>query len=185
MRIRSVRTDARRRAFAVKTAREVFEFPWSHLEVAPSSGDPVESVGPDPEIGNEGFVFRLASGAEGTVHVDHVLRLAGDPEYLRLELLYDLTNEARSVLRASGRTKRSLCRQLGTSLAQMARLLDPANRRKSVDQMVRLLGALGQRVELRVLPGANRGQSPSPRSARRQGQSLGHARRRGSRRSRT
>jgi len=150
VKIRSVRSDARRRAFAVKTARGVFEFPWAHLEVVPSADDPVESAGPDPEIGNEGFTYRLRSGAEGTVHVDHVLRHARDPEYMRVELLYELTNEALGAFGSSGRTKRSLGRQLGTSLAQIARLLDPANTRKSVDQMVRLLGALGRHVELRV-----------------------------------
>jgi len=160
----------------VETARGVFECPWAHLEVVPSSKDPIERVGPDPEIGNEGFTYRLSSGAEGTVHVDHILRLAGDPECLRVELLYGLTNEARDVLRASGRTKRSLCRQLGTSLAQMARLLDPTNTRKSIDQMVRLMGAMGKRVEFRVANGLNRGQSPPARSARRRGQSLSRSR---------
>ena len=102
----------------------------------------------DPELGREGFTYRLASGAEGTVHVDHVLRFVRDPDYQRKELLYALTNEALDALAASGRTKRSLARQLGTSLAQIARLLDPANARKSLDQMVRLLAALGRRVEL-------------------------------------
>lgn len=150
MKIRSVRSDARRRAFAVMTARGEYEFPWAHLEVVPTREDPVASVTPDPEIGNEGFTYRLASGIEGTVHIDHVIRHARDPEYLRVELLYELTNEARDALRGSGRTQRSLCRQLGTSLAQMARLLDPANTRKSLDQMVRLLGALGRHVELHV-----------------------------------
>jgi hypothetical protein len=144
-----VRADARRRAFAVATARGVLEFPWSQLEVAPSSTDPVVEVGPDPELGGEGFTYRLASGGEGTVHIDHVLRFARDPDYQRRELLYALTSEALDALPGSGRTKRSLARQLGTSLAQIARLLDPANTRKSVDQMIRLLAALGRRLEPR------------------------------------
>ena len=150
MKIRSVRNDPRRRAFAVRTARGVHEFPWAQLEVVPSGDDPVVEVGPDPELGGEGFTYRLASGAEGTVHVDHVLRLVRDPDAQRRDLLYALTNEALDALAGSGRTKRSLARQLGTSLAQIARLLDPANGRKSLDQMVRLLAALGRRVELSV-----------------------------------
>jgi hypothetical protein len=176
VKIRSVRTDARRRAFAVKTASGEFEFPWAQLDVRPTTADPVESVGPDPEIGNEGFTYRLASGAEGTVHIDHVLRLARDRDYLHHEHLYYLTNEARDALRESGRSQRSLGRQLGTSLAQIARLLDPTNTRKSVDQMIRFLGAMGKRVDMHVEDEPNRGQSPSPRSARRRGQSLGRAR---------
>ncbi len=149
MKIRSVRSDSRRRAFAVATARGVYEFPWTRLDVVPSIGDPVVEVAPDPELGGEGFTYRLASGAEGTVHLDHVLRFVRDPEYQRKQLLYVLTNEAIDSLAASGRTKRSLARQLGTSLAQIARLLDPANTRKSMDQLVRLLAALGRRVDLR------------------------------------
>jgi hypothetical protein len=126
----------------------VFEFPWTQVEVVPSSDDPVVVIGPDPELGGEGFTYRLESGAEGTVHIDHILRFTGDPDYQRRELLYALTNEAIDALAASGRTKRSISRQLGTSLAQLARLLDPTNTRKSMDQMVRLLGALGRRLEL-------------------------------------
>ena len=77
-------------------------------------------------------------------------RLVGDPDYRRKELLYELTNEAVDAMAKSGRTKRSLTRQLGTSLAQLARLLDSRNSRKSMDQMIRLLTALGRRVELHV-----------------------------------
>jgi hypothetical protein len=111
--------------------------------------DLLVEVAPDPELGREGFTYRLESGAEGTVHLDHVLRFVRDPEYQRDELLYELTIEARDALASSGRTKRSVARQLGTSLAQLARLLDPTNDRKSIDQMVRLLAALGRRVDLR------------------------------------
>ena len=152
MKIRSVRTDARRHAFDVVTARGRFEFPWSQVEVVPSAADPVVVVAPDPELGGEGFTYRLASGAEGTVHLDHLLRFVGEPDFRRREILHELTGEAIDALRASGRTKRSLGRQMGTSLAQLARLLDPANGRKSLDQMVRLLAALGRRVVVRVGP---------------------------------
>ena len=148
--IRSVRADPRRKAFAVRIARGVLEFPWTEADPVPSAHDPVVEAAPDPELGREGFTYRLASGAEGTVHIDHVLRFVRDPDYQRKELLYALTNEVRDALIASGRTKRSLARQLGTSLAQIARLLDPADSRKSVDQVVRLLAALGRRLELHV-----------------------------------
>lgn len=152
MKIRSVRSDSRRHAFAVTTARGVHEFPWTQLEVVPSISDPVVEVAPDPELGGEGFTYRLASGAEGTVHVDHVLRFVRDPEYQRNELIYELTSEAIDSLAASGRTKRSVARQLCTSLAQIARLLDPVNTHKSMDQLIRLLAALGRRVDLRFEP---------------------------------
>jgi len=150
VKIRSVRSDARRRAFAVAVGRSVLEFPWTQVEFVPSAKDPVVEVGPDPELGNEGFTYLLKSGAEGTVHIDHVFRFVRDPEYQRRDLLYSLTNEALDALAASGRAKRSVARQLGTSLAQVARLLDPANARKSLDEMVRLLAALGRRLDVHV-----------------------------------
>jgi hypothetical protein len=150
VKIRSVIPVSRRRAFSIVTARGPFEFPWSELDVVPSTADPVVEAFPDPELGREGFTYRLASGAEGTVHVDHVLRFVRDPDFQRKDLLYVLTSEAIDALGASGRTKRSLARQLGTSLAQLARLLDPTNSRKSIDEMIRLLTALGRRVELRI-----------------------------------
>jgi hypothetical protein len=149
VKIRSVRSDPRRRAFLVRAARRVLEFPWSQTDAVPSAADPVVAAAPDPEIGNEGFTYRLASGAGGTVHADHLLRFVRDPEFRRRELLYDLTNAARDALAASGRSKRGLSRQLGTSLAQVSRLLDPADRRKSLDAMVRLLAALGRPVAYR------------------------------------
>jgi hypothetical protein len=163
VKIRSVRADPRRRAFAVGISRGVLEFPWTEVDPVPSAADPVVEVAPDPELGREGFTFRLASGAEGTVHIDHVLRFVRDPDYQRRELLYALTNEVRDALAASRRTKRSVARQMGTSLAQVARLLDPADSRKSVDQMVRLLAALGRRLEVHVealvAPEARRGRA--------------------------
>ena len=145
-----MRANARRQCFDVRIARGVVEFPWSQLDVAPTAADRVSDVGPDPELGGEGFTYHLASGAEGTVHLDHVLRYLKDPEYQRKLLLYELTNEAIDALAASGRTQRSVARQLETSMAQIARLLDATNSRKSLDQMIRLLAALGRRVELRV-----------------------------------
>jgi hypothetical protein len=148
--IRSVRSDPRRRAFAVTIARGILEFPWTEVDVVPSSADPVVEIGPDPELGGEAFTYRLASGAEGTIHIDDVLRFVRGPDYQRRELLHALTNQAIDALAGSGRAKRSVARQLGTSPAQLARLLDPANSRKSVDQMVRLLAALGRRLELHV-----------------------------------
>jgi hypothetical protein len=150
VKIRSVVSDSRRRAFLVTTRRGVHEFPWAVLEVRPTPKDPVVDAAPDPELGREGFTYRLASGAEGTVHIDHVLRQCRDPDYERVELIQALTVEALRTIRSGGRTKRGLARQLGTSLSQLARLLDPTNTKKSVDQMLRLLAALGRRVDFRV-----------------------------------
>jgi hypothetical protein len=150
MKIRSVHAQPRRRCFAIASARGTLELPWSELDIIPTAKNPVIEVAPDPELGNEGFTYQLASGETGTVHIDHVLRYVRDPELQRTELVYHLTNAALDAIAARGRSKRSLARQLGTSLSQLARLLDPTNTRKSIDQMIRLLTVLGKHVELQV-----------------------------------
>ncbi len=53
--------------------------------------------------------------------------------------LYKLTLKARKLLKESKLPKRELARRLATSPAQIYRLLDPTNYKKTIDQMVRLL----------------------------------------------
>ncbi len=104
----------------------------------------------DPEIGREGFSYTLASGAEGTVHVEQVLDYNKDPRYLRDALLYELTLAAQQRLAASPLSRREIARRMGTSAAQVCRLFDQTNTRKSVDEVVRLLGVLECEVRLSV-----------------------------------
>lgn len=65
-------------------------------------------------------------------------------------LLYKLTVEALSCIEASGLSKREVIRRLGTSPAQLYRLLDPTNYRKSVDKMLALLQVLDCQVDVVV-----------------------------------
>lgn len=81
---------------------------------------------------------------------DQVLDYNSDPGYVRRMLLHRLTLEARARLAASGISKREIIRRLRTSPAQLYRLLDTTNQRKSVDQMVRLLQTLDCEVDLVV-----------------------------------
>jgi hypothetical protein len=64
--------------------------------------------------------------------------------------LYDLTVEARRRFEESGLSAREVARWLGTSPAQLYRLLDPTNYSKSVKQLILLLYVLGFQVELAV-----------------------------------
>lgn len=73
-----------------------------------------------------------------------------DPTYLSELLIYKLTLEARRRADASGLSRRELARRLSTSLAQLYRLLDPANMRKSLNQMVALLQTLDCDVDIVV-----------------------------------
>jgi hypothetical protein len=125
-------------------------FPFARLEVQPTPEDQLTKVFVDKELGREGFTYVLQSGREGTVHIDHVLEYNKDPDSLRDLLLYRLTLEAQKRIAATSLAKREIIRRLGTSPAQLYRLLDQTNYRKSVDQMFRLLQVLGCEVELVV-----------------------------------
>ena len=150
MKIRSVTYNNRRKAFEVKTAARTFFLPYSQVTPQPMSADPIGQIFVDRELGREAFTYLLKSGREGTVHVDQVLAYNQDPDYLRDALLYKLTIEAQRRVAASPLSKREIVRRLGTSPAQLQRLLDQTNYRKSVDKLLSLLNVLGCDVDLLV-----------------------------------
>jgi hypothetical protein len=150
MKIRRVSANNRKKAFEVKTSSQVLLFPYSKADPKPSPTDGVAEVAVDAELAREGFTYVLASGREGTVHIDQVLEYNQDPGYLRDMLLYKLTLEAQKRVDASPLSKREIIRRLGTSAAQFYRLLDQTNYRKSVDQVLLLLHVLDCDVDLVV-----------------------------------
>jgi hypothetical protein len=154
VKVKSVKANNRKRAFEIDTARRHFSFPYAKAGLVPTAADPIVELYVDPEIAREGFVYRLRSGAEETVLLDQVLEYVHDPSYMRNLLLYKLTVEARNGLAGSGLSKREVIRRLGTSPAQFYRLLDTANYRKTVDQLLRLLQVLDREVEFVVRPRA-------------------------------
>lgn len=150
MKIKSVKANNRKHAFEARTWRGVMSFPYSKADPAPSAADPIVDLSVDLELGCEAFTYRLASGVEGSVHVDQVLEYNRDPAHLRDLLLYELTLEAQKCLQASELSKREVIRRLRTSPAQLYRLLDQTNQRKSVDKLLSLLQVLDCDVELVV-----------------------------------
>jgi len=150
MKIRSVQSNNRARRFEVKTASSVWRFPFTRCDPAPAAGDPVVEATVDRELGCEGFVYTLLSGRTGTVHIEQVLEYNEDPGYLRDILLHQLTVQAVRRIEQSSLSKREIVRRLGTSAAQLYRLLDTTNRRKTIDQMLRLLHVLDCDVQLHV-----------------------------------
>jgi len=150
VKVTSVTANNRKRAFEVKTRRGEWLFPYSKAEPEPTTSDPLVELYIDPELGREGFTYLLASGAEGSVLVDHVLDYNEEPGYMRDLLLYNLTVEALERIEASPLSKREIIRRLGTSPAQFYRLIDPTNYRKSVDKMLALLQVLDCEVEVIV-----------------------------------
>ena len=140
----------RRKAFEVVAGRRHLVFPYVKASPRPSDGDRVRKAYIDPELAREAFTFVLASGKEGSVHIDHVLEYNNDPATLRDLLLYELTVEAQKRLEDAAISRREVIRRLGTSASQLYRLLDQTNYQKSVDQMLNLLHVLDCDVTLRV-----------------------------------
>ncbi len=150
MKIRSVTRNSRKKIFEVRTSTKRFVFPFVKADPMPTSQDPVADLFVDPEAGREAFTYVLHSGRTGTVHVEAVLEYNQDPSYRRNLLLYRLTLEAQKRIADSPLSKREIVRRLGTSAAQLYRLLDQTNYRKSVDQVLALLQVLNCEVDLVV-----------------------------------
>jgi hypothetical protein len=150
MKIRSVKHNNRKKVFEVRAGTKTFVFPFAKTDPQPLRDDLVHHVFVDEEIGREGFTYVLSSGREGTVHIEQVLEYNDDPLYLRDLLLYRLTLEAQKRIDKSPLSRREIIRRLGTSPAQLYRLLDQTNYRKSVDQLVSLLRVLDCDVDFVV-----------------------------------
>ena len=129
-----------------------YPFPFAKLQPRPSSRNRIQNAYVDRELGNEAVTYVLASGAEGSVHIDHALEYNEDPKHLSDLLAHKLTVEAGKRVESSGLSRRELARRLGTSVPQLYRLLDPTNTRKSLGQLISLLRVLDCVVDLIVKP---------------------------------
>ncbi|MDA0745650.1 MAG: hypothetical protein O2954_03975 [bacterium] len=152
MKIRNVKPNNHRKSFEVQVQGEKLSYPYSRLETPPAPDDKIVELYVDKEIGSEGFTCVLESGLESTVHIDQVLEYNRDPGYMKEIILYRITLEAQKRIAASPLSKRELIRRLGTSATQFYRLLDQANTRKSLGQMLSLMHILDCDVEVIVKP---------------------------------
>jgi hypothetical protein len=150
VKILDVVANNRKHLFEVRTRRQTLMFPYAKSDPPPSPADRVEEVFVDPELGREGFTYRLSSGAEGSVHIDTVLEHNQDPSYMAELTLYRLSQEARTRFEASGLSARQVSQLLNTSPTQLYRLLDPTNYSKSLRQLLSLLFVLGCEVDVEV-----------------------------------
>ncbi len=164
MKIKRVRANNHKKAFEIATASHVYAFPYALLRVQPNATDRIEDAFPDEELGREGFTYRLANGREDTIHMDAVLEYNRDPSHMNDLLVHRLTLEARRAVEGASVSKRELIRILGTSASQFYRLLDPANRTKSIGQLIALLHVLGKDVDVVV---SSRGRRAPRRRAER------------------
>lgn len=151
MKIRSVTSNNRRNEFTVVTrSGATYVFPYAEADPRPSSDDRIEEVFIDKDLGNEAISYILESGEEGSVHIEQILEYNEDPKYLAELLIYKLTLEAQEGIEESALSMRQIAKRLKTSVPQLYRLLDPANTRKSMSQLVALLHVLNCDVDLVV-----------------------------------
>jgi len=151
MKIKSVTVNNRKKAIEIDTGKGVLGLPFAKLRVRPSAHNRIAEIYVDPELGRRAVTYRLASGAEDSVHIDAFLDYNRDPEFLRRIALHQLSLQAVKAIKASHLSKHEVVRRLKTSPSQLYRLLDPTNHRKSIDEMLRLLTVLGCKVEWSIV----------------------------------
>jgi DNA-binding TFAR19-related protein (PDSD5 family) len=151
MKIRDVDINNRRKEFSVLTYSGArYTFPYAKATPLPSTNNRIEAVFVDKELANEAITYVLQSGEEGSIHIEQVLEYNEDPAYLADLLTYKLTLEAQQRIESCGLSRRQIAKRLNTSLPQLYRLLDPANTRKSMNQLVTLLHVLNCNVDMVV-----------------------------------
>ncbi len=151
MKIEQVTINNKKRALQIETRKGSFGLPFSRLPLKPTAKNRIRTVFVDAELAHRGVTYVLESGKEDSVHLDAFLDYNRDPEFMRDMTLHELTVKAVKLTEESGLSKHELTRRLRTSPSQLYRLLDTANYRKSVDEMLRLLAVLGYRLDVRLV----------------------------------
>lgn len=147
--IKTLTINNSRRGFDITTSnRASYSLPFSKLQLVPTPHNKIKEAYVDKELGKQGITYFLESGAEDSVPLDAFLDYNKDPNYMRKIALYKLTARALDQIEKSKLSKREIARKLHTSPAQLYRLLDTTNYRKTIDQMVKLLAALGCSIEI-------------------------------------
>lgn len=151
MKVRGVTVNNRKRQLELRVySGATYPFPFARLEPPATRENRIVEAYVDPELGREAVTYRLESGEEGSVHIDHALEYNEDPAYLGELLAYELTVAALAQVKRARLSRREIARRLRTSLPQLYRLLDPGNPRKSINQLVALLHVLGCQVSVEV-----------------------------------
>ncbi len=151
MKIRHVRINNRKAELQlVVRSGKAYPVPYAKLDPRPTAKNRIRDAYVDRELGSEAVTYVLESGAEGALHIEHALEYNQDPTYLAELLTHQLTVEALRRVDRSGLSRRELARRLHTSVPQVYRLLDPANTRKSLSQLIGLLHVLDCEVQFVV-----------------------------------
>jgi len=150
MKIDSVQYNNHKSEFLVTFGKRVLPFPYAKLRLIPTAEDPIVECFVDEDLGCEAFTYYLKSGKDDSLHLDAVLDVNRDPEFFSNLIIHKLTVETLEAIKQSGLGKRQLARQMGTSPAQLYRLLDPTNYNKSLGQLLFLLHLANKQVTFQI-----------------------------------
>jgi len=152
MKIKTVTLNIKKKAVEITTGKGgAFSLPFVKLPKIPTTKNPIVTAFVDPELANSAVTLVYVSAEEESVHLDAFLEYNRDPSHMREITLYSMTVEAVEHLKKSGLSKHEVIRRLATSPSQLYRLLDPTNKKKTIDEMVRLLSVIGCRVEWTIV----------------------------------
>ncbi len=138
-RFRKAEFDNKMRMFHLEYTSDLkVDCPYSALGIH----DKVVESGPDPEVGRHSFYFVLSNGKKDYVPYDQPLHIVQNPEYVRQQTLFEVTDRLNRLIEESKVPKRELARRLGTSLSQLARLLDTTNYKKELSRLIEIAAML-------------------------------------------
>lgn len=136
---KKVEFDNKKRLFHLQyTSGLKLECPYSALDIR----DKVVEAGPDQEVGRHSFYFILSNGKKDYVPYDQPLHIAQNPEYMKEQTLYKVTKQINHFIKQERVPKRELARRLGTSMSQLARLLDTTNYKKELSRLIEIAAML-------------------------------------------
>jgi len=142
--------DYRARVFVVHLGQRKLRYPFALLDPRPSPKDRfIRSYG-DEKLGQQAIWYVLQSGRQGFLSAEQVLTFYREPSDVKGNLLWTLTTAAIEHMKHTGLSRRQILKRLHTSSAQLDRILDASNVRKSVDGVLALLEVLGYEVEVTV-----------------------------------
>ena len=136
---KTVEFNNKKRVFILTyTSGLVVECPYSSLGIK----NKIVEAGPDKEVGNHSFFFVLENGEKDYVPYDQPLHISNNPDYMRQELMFDLTMKIKQIIETAGISKRELARSLKTSVTQINRLLDQTNYTKDLSRLIQIASLL-------------------------------------------
>jgi predicted XRE-type DNA-binding protein len=146
--IKDVEANHRRKRITITTKKGDLFLPFNKLRLIPVNDNKVVDIYVDPELAKRAITYVLEDGTEDSIHLDAFLEFHNDPDFTKNTHLHKLTVKANEAFKDSGLSKTDVSTLLGTSRSQLDRLLDTANYKKSIDDVIRLLDVLGYEMEI-------------------------------------